>query len=800
MNPRRLQFSREAFLASDQQAYITQALSDRYRVERELGRGGMAIVYLAHDLRHSRAVAIKVLRAELAHMLGPERFLREIETAARLQHPLIVPVFDSGAVAAQDGGATQCLWYAMPFIAGESLRDRLSRENQLPVEEAVRIGCEVAQALGCAHAQGVVHRDIKPENILLSDGHALVADFGIAQAVSKPGDQRLTETGISLGTPTYMSPEQAAAAPNLDGRSDLYALGCVLYEMLAGQPPFTGSTAQAIRARHAIDPVPNLSTVRTSVPVGVESAICRALQKVPADRFANATEFGAALDLALRSPSSRRRYKVSIVEAALAVGAMLALLFGVHFLLGHKAVVAQPAIASLAVLPFSNLTGDTAQVYLAEGLTEQLVTSLAQVGALRVMSLRGQHSEEANEKVLKDNRIDATLAGSLQRVGNAVHITVKLVSASSYQTLWAQGYDGDLSDILNLQAEVARSVAGRIGASMTPQERSRLTAERPPVSPAAYEAYVRGWYFQVKLTKPDLHKSIGYFQQAIEADPAYAAAYAGLAGCYNELGYFGMEAPGEAFPKARAATSRALELDSMLAEAHGALAWTEFFYEWDFIAAEREFRQTLELDPKWAFGHQWYGLFLTAMNRSDDAIAELERGQELDPLTLHNQVAFARAYYNARRYAEAIAQSQKTLGLDSTFHRAHYWLGLSYEQLSQPTAAIRELETTVRLSPISLYQAALGHAYASAGQRNKALQVLAELQARPDSTYVSSFDIATVYAGLGDRTRTFEYLEKAYQERAPYLVYLAVDPHFDDFRTDFRFRDLIRRLRLPEGT
>lgn len=238
----------------------------------------------------------------------------------------------------------------------------------------------------------------------------------------------------------------------------------------------------------------------------------------------------------------------------------------------------------------------------------------------------------------------------------------------------------------------------------------------------------------------------------------------------------------------------------MLAEAHGALAWTEFFYGWDFIAAEREFRRSLELDPKWAFGHQWYGLFLTAMSRSDEAITEQKRAQELDPLTLHNQVAFARAYYNARRYAEAIALSQKTLGLDSIFHRAHYWLGLSYEQLSRPADAIRELEKTVALSPISLYWGALGHTYAVAGQREKALRVLKKLQPRPDSSYVSPFDIATVYAGLEDRIKTFEYLEKAYRERAPYLVYLAVDPHFDPFRTDPRFRDLVHRIGLPTGS
>ena len=783
----------------DQQAYITEALSGRYRVERELGRGGMAIVYLARDLRHDRQVAIKVLRAELAHVLGPERFLREIETAARLQHPLILPVFDSGAAASQDGRAAQCLWYAMPFIAGESLRDRMSRERQMVVEEAVRIGGEVAQALGYAHAQGVVHRDIKPENILLSDGHAVVADFGLARAVSAAGDERLTETGLSLGTPAYMSPEQAAAEPNLDGRSDLYALGCVLYEMLAGQPPFTGSTAQAILARHAIDPVPRLRTVRATVPAGVEEAISRALNKVPADRFASAAEFGEALGQGLHSRSARWP-RVSLLGAAAVVALMLTLLFGVRGRVGGKAGATKNAITSLAVLPFSNLTGDTAQVYLAEGLTDQLLTSLAQVGALRVISLKG-HSQAANEKAIKANRIDATLAGSLQRAGNAVHITVKLVSASTHQTLWAQGYDGDLSGILNLQAEVARSVATQLRASMTVQERSGLTAERPAVNPVAYDAYVRGSYFlSGAVVEADFRKAIGYFRQAIDADPTYAAAYAGLSTCYADLGYLSLDPPEGAFPQARAAAVRALALDSLLGEAHVALGYVDVFFGWDFPAAEEEIGRGLEINPIYARGYMASMVLLVALNRSDEAIAAMKRAQEVEPLSRIVLAAAARPYYNARRYDEAIAQSLKALEIDSTFGRAHYWLGLSYEQLSRPAAAIREFEQLTARAPTSLYLAALGHAYAVSGQRGKAEKVLKELQTRSDTSYVSPFDLATLYAGLGDRPRTLEWLEKAYQRRVPYLIYLAVDPQFDAFRADPRFRDLVRRIGLAAGS
>jgi eukaryotic-like serine/threonine-protein kinase len=782
-----------------QQAYITEALAGRYRVERELGRGGMAIVYLARDLRHNREVAIKVLRAELAHVLGPERFLREIETAARLQHPLILPVFDSGAVPSQ-GGAAECLWYAMPFIAGESLRDRMSQERQMAVDEAVRIGAEVAQALGYAHSQGVVHRDIKPENILLSDGHAVLADFGLARAVSSADNERLTETGLSLGTPAYMSPEQVGAEADLDGRTDLYALGCVLYEMLAGQPPFTGSTVQAILARHAIDPVPRLRTVRATVPVGVEAAISRVLNKVPADRFASAEAFARALNHGLHSGGTQRRPRVSLGGAAAALAIVLTLLFGARGWHGDKAGAADHALTSLAVLPFSNLTGDTAQVYLAEGLTDQLVTSLAQVSALRVISLRG-HSQEANDQAMKDNRIDATLAGSLQRAGNEVHITVKLVSASSHQTLWAQGYDGELSNILKLQAEVARSVATQLRASTTTPELAGSRPERRVVDPVAYEAYLRGSYFHNRAgVQKDFRKAIGYLHQAIEADPTYAAAYATLAVCYSDMAYLSLSPPEEVAPKARAAAARALELDSLLGEAHLASGYVNVNFNWEFATAERQFRRGIELSPRNARGYLSYMVLLVGQKRTDEAIDLMKRGQELEPLSPIMLAAAARPYYNARRYDEAIAQSEKALEIDPDFPRAHYWRGLSYEHLPRHAEAIREFEQLSAQAPMSLHIAALGHAYAVAGQRGKAEQVLRDLYARADTSYVSPYDFATLYAGLRDRAQTLAWLEKAYTRRVPYLVVLAVDPQFDAFRTDPQFRDLVRRIGVVPGS
>ena len=782
---------------SDPANPLRAALADRYPIERPLGSGGMATVYLARDLRHNRQVAVKVLHPALAAGLGPDRFLREVRIAAALQHPHILPLYDSGEAAGQ-------LYYVMPYVEGETLRAQLERSGPLPVDEALRIGRDVLDALGHAHRHGVVHRDIKPENILLSDGHALVADFGIAKAVAAAGENRLTETGWGMGTPPYMSPEQIGGAASVDARSDLYALGCMLYEMLVGTPPFTGATAQAIFAQHVRDAAPSLRKQRPEVPEPVERAVSRSLAKAPEERFATAAEFAAALGAPIPARVLTPRRSIGGPQLAIGLLVVLAAAFGIRTVLRRAPNAAAggagtPPITSLAVLPFANLTGDTAQMYLAEGLTDQLVASLAQVGALRVIALREKPSDETKDRILSDNRIDATVAGSLQRAGNAVHITVNLISVSSNQTLWAHGYDGDLSNILNLQAEVARSVATELRASMTSQERSGLTAERPPVDPVAYDAYVRGNYFLGRgTTEAEHRKAIGYFQQAIAADPAYAAAYARLSVCYSQMGYLGMVRPQEVLPLAEAAALRAVALDSMLGGAHTAVARVEARYRWNFAAAEREYRRGIELNSKDPEGHFGYGLLLASLKRSDEAIAEMKVVQELDPLTLIYQAAAALPYYMAGRYQEAIAQSQKPLEIDSTYIRARYWLGMSYQETGRPLDAIREFEDLRARAPLPVYVAGLAHAYAVGGQRGKALQVLEELRERAKTSYVSSFDFASIYAGLGDRARMLEWLEKAYEERTPYLVYLNVNPQFDAFRADPTFRDLVRRIGLPD--
>jgi eukaryotic-like serine/threonine-protein kinase len=775
---------------------LQSALADRYRIERELGRGGMATVYLARDLKHGRPVALKVMRPELSSALGPDRFLREIGIAGRLQHPHILSLHDSG----EAGGI---LYYVMPLVEGESLRARLAREIQLDVTEAVGIASQVADALIYAHAAGVLHRDIKPENILLSAGHATVADFGIARALDTVGSERLTETGLALGTPSYMSPEQAAGSQALDARSDLYALGCVLFEMLAGQPPFTGPTAQAIMARHAMDPVPSLQTVRSTIPSALQQVLTKALAKVPADRFATVEQFQRALASALVAPPassgpSKKGRRVVVGLAVVAIGAGVAA--GVRTVLpavGGRPAVGEASIRSLAVESFENLTGDSGQVYLALGITEQVETELGQIGSLRVIGVDEARGAAALE-VAKRLGMDAVLSGALQRSGGVVRITARLKSTATGQAMWARSFDGDLSSILQLQADVARAVAERIRVS--PGERSGAAGSRPQVTPAAYEAYVRGTYFLGKGTEASYRTAIGYFTKAIDADPTFAAAYAGMAECYSTLGYNGVLAPEIAFPKARAAATRALELDSTLADAHRALAYQLLFGEWDFVGADREYARAVALDPSDANALWLRGMYLTAMNRSTEAIASVERAQQLDPLSLMVQSASARSYYNAHRYQEAVDQAKAALELDSTFPRARFWVGMAQEQLGKPDAAIGELKATIaKAGPTSIYIGALGHIYATYGHRREALQILNELQSRSKSQYVSPLDIATVQLGLGDKDAAFALLERAVDTHAGGLVFLAVDPRYDPVRQDPRFLRVLRRIGFPDS-
>ena len=508
---------------------VQRALEDRYRIERPLGTGGMATVYLAEDLRHHRSVALKVLKTEVAFVLGIGRFAQEIEIAARLRHPQILPLFDSGT-------ANGIPYYVMPLVRGETLRQKLARERQLPLDDAIRLATDVAGALAYAHAQGVIHRDIKPENILLEDGRPILADFGVARAITAAGGERLTETGIAVGTPIYMSPEQAAGEP-LDGRSDIYALACVLYEMIAGDPPFSGPTAQAILARKATQQVQPLRTVRDTVSPELERVILKALARTPADRYAAVTEFARALERAVEAKPTPSALSRPVLRVAIPI-ALVAAIAGGWWSLEHRPGVSG-RIESLAVLPFENLLSDSTTNYFADGMHASMIGELGRISGLRVVprstAIQYKGTRKAISDIARELGIDAVVEGSTVRLGDSVHLYLRLIRASPEQQMWAGAFDAEFRDVLSFQREAIRAIVDQGRITVTPEERARLARTRP-INPLAHEAYLKGLFQANSFTPEGLSKGIASLEEATRLDPEDPLPWAALAITYSQSG------------------------------------------------------------------------------------------------------------------------------------------------------------------------------------------------------------------------------------------------------------------------
>jgi len=793
---------------------LRAALADRYVIERALGSGGMATVYLARDLKHHRSIAIKVLKSDLAAVLGVERFLQEIEITAGLSHPHIVPLYDSGEA---DGA----VFYVMPWVEGESLREHLRRQKQLPVDEAISIAHDVAGALAYAHGRGVVHRDIKPENILLVDGHALVVDFGIARAVVEAGGERLTETGISLGTPAYMSPEQASGERDLDGRTDVYALGCVLYEALAGEPPYTGATAQAIIARHLTEPVPRVRVVRDHVPEHVESAITRALAKLPADRFATARQFADALVGSSAGTLTRpdalapfptppvgvsRRISIA-ARIALASVAVLAVLIaldvgGLRHMVERRVGEASSATAvegrSLAVLPFENVGGNPDEEYFSDGLTDELIATLSQLRSLRVAARTSAFAFKGQARDIREIgralNVATVLEGSVRKAADRVRVTAQLIDASSGLTIWSETYEERaLADIFDIQADVALRIARALEANLTASERGRL-ARRPTESLEAYTLYLKGRYFWNRRGEA-LDTAIAYFERAIAADPQYARAHAGLASAYAPLGVHGYIRPDDGRQRMGEAARRAAELDDGLAEAHTVLAAYLHVYEWDWAAAESEYRLAIELDPNEPTAYNWYGFFLEGMRRFDEAIAARERARDLDPLAPSSTSGLGYSFRLAGRYDLAKAGYEDALELYPDYWLAYDALGELAEAMGDLEAAVRAYESAAaHAGRTARARAGLARGLALSGKENEARRLIEELRSEAATSGIYHPTVAMALVAVGDRNAAIEWLEAAWRQRHPDLVRIDVEPRYAELRPDPRFQNLLRRI------
>jgi serine/threonine-protein kinase len=720
----------------------------------------MAIVYLAQDRKHHRQVAIKVLKPELAASLGAERFLREIETAARLNHPHILALHDSGK-------ADDLLYYVMPYVEGDSLRGRLERERQISLSDALAITREVADALCYAHSHDVVHRDIKPENILFQAGHAVVSDFGIARAINTAGGDRLTGTRVQIGTPGYMSPEQSESNAEIDGRSDTYSLACVLYEMLAGEPPFLGKSAQTILARQLLEPVPPLRTVRDRVPHEVERAIQRALARTPADRFTTAAQFAEAL------------------------------------FTRDTATTDAGDDDSIAVLPFANLSPDPDTEYFSDGITEEIINALAQLPGLHVASrtssfaFRGKATDLA--EVGAKLKVATVLEGSVRKAGSQLRVTAQLIKVADGYHLWSERYDREMTDVFAIQDEIGRAIADRLQVTLgaTPG-RALVTAATANLD--AYHLYLKGRYCWAQRGLA-LQQAVECFGQALALDPNYALAHAGLADACTLLAEYGMVPPNVILPKVRAAIQRALELAPDLAEAHCALGELKFVFDWDWPEASRYLRRAIELNPRYVAAHYRLALYLSLVEGAfEEALVHARRAVELDPLAPLPVAQLGEVLIAAGRCEEAIAPLLRATELGPAMLLPYLHLGVIYNQLGRTQEAIASLEVASAASgrhPSTL--TALGTCYRSLGKTAEAQAIYEELSARARREFIQTSTLAVAAAAAGRVDEAFQLLERACEDRDSILVYSKRHPGFLLLQGDPRMAEIHRRIGFPEG-
>ena len=740
-------------MSDTQLEQLNSALLQRYVLSREVGHGGMATVFLGRDLKHQRDVALKVFRPEIAAALGHDRFRREIDLAASLSHPHILPLHDSGE-------ADDLLFYVMPYVKGETLRHLLDREQTISVERSIDLVRQVASALDYAHAHGVIHRDIKPENILLHEGVAVVADFGIALAATSSGTERLTEIGLSLGTPAYMSPEQALGERELDARSDVYSLGSVLFEMLAGEPPFTGNSALAVTAKRLTNPAPDVRRRRPGVPAHIARAVAKSLAREPGDRFASA---GALADA-----------------------------------IAQPATYEPPTPNAVAVLPFLNLSADPENEYFADGITEDIIAGLSKIRALKVISrasvMRYKSREHSLREIAAKLEATALVDGSVRRIGDRVRIVAELIDAENDRHLWAETYDRQLTDVFAIQTDVALRIADALRAELSVDERTRIRHE-PTHDLQAYQLYLQGRHCLVRYTAEGMRKAIWYFERAIELDPRYALAHIGVAFAYAELGETGAMEPDQAYPLARKAVDAALAIDTALSDAHVVLGTLKLAAEYDWPGAEGEFRRALDLSPSNADAYDLYGRLCSALGRQDESIAMQRRAQELNPV--EHRSDYANSLMRAGRFEEARDEARRAVELDPLYDRLHATLGWALIRSGRRDEGIAELEKAVSLTPSSTaWLAQLGQAYAESGRITEAREILNRLSELGTRQYVSPYHMAYVLTGLGEQEKAMDWLERAFEEKAGAIYGIKGSFLFSALRSHPRFLGLLRKMNL----
>jgi eukaryotic-like serine/threonine-protein kinase len=811
------------YFISDRRNVVLRTIS-HYRILDKLGSGGMGEVYLAEDTRLGRKLALKILPAGFTQ--DPDRvarFEQEARAASALNHPNIITIYEVG----EHEGAH---FIATEFIEGRTLRQSLPPAG-MPLNEALEIAIQTAGALQAAHEAGITHRDIKPENVMIRpDGYVKILDFGLAKLTEK-SDPKIdlsnidkeaatmlrpnTDPGTVMGTVTYMSPEQARGL-RVDARSDIFSLGVMLYEMVAGRPPFDGATSSDVIAAILVrEPAP-VSRLVAGIPSEFEWSLNKALRKERDDRYDTIRSFlsdlrllksrldfetelaraGQPLSLALPLVGMRNEAKAEISEAPTTEISSIA----DDLIASPASRSSSRAIDSLAILPLINDGADAEMEYLGDGITESIINSLTQLPQLRVIPrstvFRYKDRKTDPEEIGRELGVRAVLTGRILQLGDSLIVKTELVDVGQGAQLWGEQYRRSFTDIFSLQEDISQEISGNLRLQLTGEERQKLI-KRYTDNTEAYQLYLKGRYYVHKRTPDWIRKGVECFLQAIDLDPNYALAYAGLAEAYGFLASStGGQQPREAYPRAKAAAAKALELDETLGEAHCSLGFFRLLYDWDFAAAEEEFKRAIELSPNFANAWDGYGFYFKATGQSDASIRACQRAQELEPLSLFITLSLAWAYYFARQYDRAMEQGSKALDMDPNFGFAYWHRGMAYIQQQRFGDAVTALRKAISLfGPATAFISYLGYANARLGKTREARQMIAQLERVSKRLYVSPYFIAIIHLGLGDLDQTFEWLEKAYEERSGFMAFINVEPMLDALRGDPRFKSLLEKIK-----
>lgn len=785
----------------------------------------MASVFLAQDVRHGRPVALKLMHPELGAAIGAERFLREIQMVARLRHPHIVPLYDSGEAAGQ-------LYYVMPYVKGESIRQRIARAGPFAPDEAVRLVREVADALEYAHGEGLVHRDIKPDNIMLDERHALVMDFGIARAFAIGADQPLTGTGLLVGTPAYMSPEQVTGESDIDGRSDIYSLGCVLFEMLAGKPPFSGPSAHAVMARRFASPTPSLDQIESHTSPALQRVVSKAMSLAPESRYQTAREMIDDLDIARESTPSRLTHSsdgagvpaappptstaVSPIKPSsrwLVIGGAVVVVAAVAgaFMLfsSRRDSIAQsttdatgPRVASIGVLPFANQSGDKQMEYFTDGLTDELISALSHVRGLQVagrassFSIKGKKLDamEAAKRLQVAYVVDAGVRSG----GSHVRVTWQLMDGRTGRGLGSGDIDGEMRDVIALQDSMAKKIVEGLR-PVIGQVLPDAVGKHQTTNYEAHDLYLKGHFYWNQRTAETMRQGIAYLQQAIAKDPKYALAWSELSSAYTIEPIFGDMKPSDVIPRAREAAQKAIDLDPTLSEANVAMGMSLTFNDWNPRAALTYLDRAIALDPQNSFPRLFRVWPLVMLGKGDDAVAEIRRARALDPLSPITNTRVGTVLIDIGRFAEAEAELRKVVAVDPSNLLARSELGVALGSQGKFAEALSQMPDVIDAEAGGV-AGALAWAEGRAGKPDQARAILIRMEARSKERYLTPLAMAVAASASGNKPLALDYIEEGLREHAFFLVFLSVDPKYDALRGEPRFQRVVQEVERKYAT